>query len=329
MRTISFGFALLLSVCAANLLFGQDPIPGKNPENITAESTESQALLGPGDEIGVSVMGLKDILPTTPIRVSSGGDLNLPVIGTVHVEGLTSKQAEEAIRVKLTDVMREPEVSLRVTEYQSLPVSVLGAVATPGVKQVVGRKTLLEMISLAGGLKPDAGYQLKLVRELHWGSIPLPCARNTLDGKFSVCELNLQQLMDGTNPRDNIAVRPHDIISVPTAELIYVLGEVRKPGGFVLREKENMSVLQAIALAEGIATTASPNRARILHRVEGSQKREETVLNLSNILNGTNEDRGLQPNDILIVPPNVPRRAALRALETAVQLGTGVLIFRR
>lgn len=124
--------------------------------------------LGPGDEVSVSVLGLKEILPTVPIRVSTIGDLNLPMVGTVHVGGLTPVEAEQAIRVKLQDMMQDPEVALRVTDYQNQSVSVMGAVANPGVKQVVGEKTLIEMVSLAGGLKLDAGYQLQITRDRKW-----------------------------------------------------------------------------------------------------------------------------------------------------------------
>ncbi len=315
-----FGLALMLPT----QFFG---VPAQSLQPPVQSQTTNR--LGPGDEVSVSVLGLKEIMPNTPIRVSTIGDLNLPMVGTVHVGGMTPIEAEQAIRTKLEDVMQDPQVSLRVTDYQSQPVSVIGAVANAGVKQVVGEKTILEMLSLAGGLKQDAGYQLKITRDRRWGTIPLAGARETLDGKFSVCDVNLRQLMNGTNPHENILVKPHDVLTVPTADLVYVLGEVNKPGGFVLHERENMSVLQAIALAEGIEKTAEPKHVRILHKTDGIAGREETELNLSKIMDGREEDRTLQPNDILIVPPNIPRKAMIRALETAVQIGAGVVIWRR
>jgi len=135
--------------------------------------------------------------------------------------------------------------------------------------------------------------------------------------------------MDATNPLENIAVKPNDVISVPRADLVYVTGEVKKSGGFTLGENENISVLQALALAEGVERTASLSSGRILRVGPDARKRGEIPFDLGAILAGKEPDVKMQPNDILFVPGNTAKKVGWRAIETAIQIGTGIVIWRR
>jgi polysaccharide export outer membrane protein len=144
-----------------------------------------------------------------------------------------------------------------------------------------------------------------------------------------VAEIPTASLLSAKNPAENIFVRPNDVIAVPAAEIVYVMGEVRKPGGFTLREKETISLLQALSLAEGLARTAAPKRGRILRAASTGVARTEIPVDISKILEGRAPDVPLQPNDILLVPVNAARGVLLKTTETALQIATGVVIWRR
>ena len=206
--------------------------------------------------------------------------------------------------------------------------SVLGAVNQPGVHQVAGHKTLLEMISLAGGVRPDAGYSIRITRQVEWGCIPLPGATLDASGQFTVAQVKLQDIMEAKVPEENIQILPHDVISVPKAELVYVTGDVKKSGGFILGEKQNMSVLQAISMAEGLGPAPDTKHAKILRMTPGADQRTEIPVDLKTILAGKGQDVPLQGNDILFVPDSTGKKVALRALEAAITTGTGLAIYR-
>jgi polysaccharide export outer membrane protein len=215
-----------------------------------------------------------------------------------------------------------------MAEFRSQPVSVLGAVQQPGAHQVTGRKTLFEVLSLAGGLRQDAGYAIKITRRRAMGPLPLAGARPDPTGEFLVGEVNVRSVMEARNPQENITVMPEDVISVPKADMVYVIGAVRRSGGFVLSEKEHISALEALSLAEGLDRTASSKSTRILRLLDDG-RRIEIPVDLEKILAGRAKDVSLQTNDILFVPTSGPKKVGLRAIEAAVQAGTGIVIFRR
>jgi len=203
-------------------------------------------------------------------------------------------------------------------------VSVIGAVRNPGVHQLEGRKTLVEMLSLVGGVGPDAGPTVRITRGLEAGAIPLPEAKVDSNAAFSTVEIDLKSLLNATSPEKNIVIRAHDTISIPPAELVYIIGEVAKSGPVALSGGHSITVMEAVSSSGGVLRTAAPNHARILRRVDGDQKRTEVALDLKKIMAGQADDLSLQPGDILIVPDSSGKRAATRALEAAVQAGVMV-----
>ena len=238
-------------------------------------------------------------------------------------------ELKAALITRLKAHVKQPNVAVNVTEMRSQPVSVLGCVNTPGIQQLQGDKTLLEAISVAGGIRADAGGSVKITRDLAWGRIPLPSAKDDETGRYSVAELKLKSIMDAKNPRENFLVRPNDVITVARAQMVYVIGEVNKTGGFVLNERENVSVLQALSLAGGLNHAAAPGNARILRGGPNSPQRTEIPVNLKRILASKGPDVPLEPEDILFVPNSVSKSAALRVLETGISVGTGLVIWRR
>jgi polysaccharide export outer membrane protein len=328
-RAIPAGLGTFLLMAGASAQVPSLPASPKSDELKAkcSEQVHSTYLLGPGDQLEISAPELTE-LANKQVRVDGDGDIEVPLGGRVHVSGLTAKQTEEQLNKVLSTYIRQPQVVVSIAEVRSQPVSVLGAVNAPGVHQVQGHKTLLEMLASAGGIRQDAGYSVRITRELEWGCIPLPNAHPDATGRFSVAELNLKKIMEAKNPEENIQILPHDVISVPKAEMIYVIGEVRRSGGFVLGEHQSMSVLQALSLAEGLNSTADTRHAKILRLERNADQRVEMAVDVKGILSGKGRDVPLQGDDILFVPGSTGKKAALRALEAAVQTGTGLAIWR-
>jgi polysaccharide export outer membrane protein len=301
------------------------PAPS-DPAGAPPPDAVAQYLLGPDDQIRIWSLGMEEI-SDKPMRIDPTGDLDLPTVGKIHAGGLTLGQFKAALTERFASLVRQPLVSVEVLEYGSQPVSVMGSVGKPDIIQLRGRKTLSEVISSAGGLAPGAGSRITITRRLQQGPIPLPNAHPDSSGEFSVVDVPVKELMAGDHPSLNILVRPYDSITVPPAEMIYVVGEVKKAGPFPL-ERDGISTLQAIALAQGYDKDPKLSNAKIVRVVPGSSQRIDIPVDLKKIMAGTAEDVYMRPNDILFVPTSTARKAAMRALEAAVQAATGVAVWR-
>jgi polysaccharide export outer membrane protein len=141
-----------------------------------------------------------------------------------------------------------------------------------------------------------------------------------------VAEVSLSSVVEATHPGDNFLIQAEDVVSVPKADMVYVLGEVHKAGGFVVRDGPS-SVSVALALAEGWLPTAAPDQARLLRVVPGSAERTQLNVNIKKVMAGKAPDVRLQAGDILFIPNSKAKSATLRTLETAIQIGTGIAIF--
>ncbi len=304
-----------------------------SPTNPTAPVIDDGAIrsdyvLGADDMVTIQVLDVP-FTDQTPMRIESSGHLKLPMVGRIMAGGLTPAQLEERITESLKTYVRKPQVMVRLVEFRSQPVTVLGAVTTPGIHQLRGRKTLLEIISLAGGLRQDAGTVATITRGKAFGKIPLGQAHADSTGDYTSCAVNLRDLMEARSPQFNILIQPTDVISVEKAPVVYVIGAVKKSGGFVLNAQEKVSVLQALAMAEGLDRGSSPSSAKVLRKSNDPDNRKELAIDLKKILNGKSEDVAMLADDILFVPTSTAKNAGLRGLETAINIGTGVMIFRR
>ncbi len=290
-------------------------------------------ILATDDQVTVRVLDLEEISGNNntapPIRIDLRGNINIPVVGRIHAAGLTCEQLEAAIAERLKSVLNDPEVTVAIAEFRSQPVSVLGSVKNPGVHQIHGRKTLFEVLSLAGGLNADAGNAINITRAVETGLLPLPGTTLDATRKYQIGQLNVRDVMDARHPENNIVIQPNDVITVPKADLVYVIGAVKKSGGFILSEREHISVLQALSLAEGLDRVAAPKNAKILRQQGTTQERAEVPVNLKLILEGKSKDVSMGANDILFIPTNAAKSAGMRALEAAITVGTGVAIYRR
>jgi polysaccharide biosynthesis/export protein len=318
-------FASLL--CLACL--GAESTPNNRDDGASAQQLRSTYIVGPDDLIIVRGMHADEVVDK-PFRVEANGNISLPLVGHLRAGGLTIEQFEADLTGRLKRFYKDPQISVSVSDFRSQPVSIVGAVANPSVHQLQGSKTVLEILSLVGGVRSDAGPVLKITRRMEWGPIPVEGAHVDETGEFSIAELNLRDLLDAKRPSENILVRPLDVISIPASAIVYVIGEVKKSGGFVLGPRSSLSVLEAVSLAEGFQPKASPRNAKILRTTMGADKhRIEIPINLQKILAGKAPDMPLQPDDILLVPNSAARNAALRSMETALQIGTGLVIWRR
>src|SRR5262245_6437860 len=160
-------------------------------------------ILGPNDEIVILALDAEDIA-NKPIRITTSGDINLPLVGRIHAAGMNLEQLEAEITERLAKYIKEPHVAISVTQFKSQPVSVFGSVGSPGVVQLEGRKTLIEVLSMAGGLKGDAGSRIRITRKKEWGAIPLSSAAT--EGEYSVADVNIRSIENATQPEDNIQI---------------------------------------------------------------------------------------------------------------------------
>ena len=289
--------------------------------------------IGFDDVLDVSVFEAQEL--NREVRVSSAGEISLPLLDSVHVAGLTPREVELVLQELLRrKYMKDPHVSVFVREMQSHPVSVLGAVRRPGVFQVRGSKTLLEILSLAEGLADDAGETVIIMRgaglqnPARSDSEEIAAAKNANDFQTgNIVQVNLKNLLDSSDVHQNPMVNPGDIVKVLRAGIVYVVGEVQRPGGFTMKSNEKISVLQAIALSGGLTRTASKGSARIIRTDEQSGERAQTPIDLSKILAGKAPDPILEPKDIVFIPNSATKTTLSRGAEVGAQTLAGLLIF--
>ena len=257
--------------------------------------------VGPEDLIEISV--LEDEKLNKTVRVSSQGNISFPLLGILRVKGLTSNELEREIRDLLAEkYFQHPNVSVFIKEYRNQRISVIGAVERPGAYDVNGQKTILDLLSLAGGLKEDAGQLLFLMRPPNPEEVP-----KKEKGKEAVEELpkttiiDLEELLIKGDLRLNVPLLHGDVINIPLSGKIFVGGEVRSPGGFSLRGKK-MTVSQAIASAGGLKGIANASETRIFRYSEKGSRKEILTVNVYDIQKGKSEDVCLNEYDVVFVP---------------------------
>ncbi len=270
--------------------------------------------IGTGDllEISIStVIGAPDV--NCKARVSASGDITLPLVASLHVAGMTAEEAQATIEKNYKDaeILKSPQVLVLIIEYASQGVSVLGEVLKPGVYPLFTSRRLLDLISQAGGVTPTAGRTITITHRDH-----------PLEPKTIVLSRDPTQ-----NTASNIDIIPGDTIVVAKAGVVYVVGAVGKPGGFTMDANDGLTILQAIALAEGAKTDAAMDKSKLIRQTPNGPS--EIPVPLHKILASKTPDIRLQSDDILFVPSSAVKSAARRSLEAIVQTATGVAIYRR
>lgn len=275
--------------------------------------------IGPDDLLAISVYDAPEF--TRTVRVSPDGDLTLPMISKkIPVAGLLPPAVETAIAAQLVadGILVKPVVMVNVVEYHSRPISVMGAVRKPVTFQSVGRITVLDALARAEGLSPEAGPEIVLTR--------------FREGARETTRIPVRKLIDDADPEWNVTLTGDEEIRVPEARKIYVVGNVKRPGAFPVKDGPTTTVMKALALAEGIGPF--PQKTAYIYRAEGpAGARLEIPVELSKLIDRKTPDVSLEPDDVLYVPENRGKRNAVTALEKASSFGlatvSGVLIWRR
>jgi polysaccharide export outer membrane protein len=266
-------------------------------------------LIGPGDLLKISVLGAQDF--DQELRVSGSGEATLALIGSFRVAGLSTEQAGEMIRKRLMDggFFSDPQVSVFEKEYANQGVSVLGEVQRPGVYPLIGPHRLFDVLSQAGGTTNKAGMEVTIT---HQNELQSP----------QIVKMSSDPLV---NNEANAVIHPSDTVVVSKAGIVYVVGDVHKPSGFVL-ENNGMTVLQVLAMAEGPNSTAALNNAKIIRRTPSGPL--EIPIQLKKILSAKAPDLKLQAEDILFVPGSAAKSAGARTLQAVINVASGVAIYR-
>ncbi|HYP13827.1 MAG TPA: SLBB domain-containing protein, partial [Bryobacteraceae bacterium] len=245
------------------------------------------------------------------VRVGSDGNIRLPLLPEpVPASGSMPKEVETALAaaIEASKLFVNPYVAVTVAEYQSRPISVAGAVKRPTTFQAVSDVTLLEAIARADGLTPEAGDEVLVSRT---------------DGDPAlVRRIPIKSLIDAADPAVNLKLTGGEEIRIPEAGRFFVVGNVRRPGSFVIRDTAGMTLFRALALAEGLAPFAG-KQAFLLRREETTGATNEIAVDLKKVLDRKADDVKLAVNDVLYIPDNSGRRVGMAVLEKALLLGTG------
>lgn len=307
-RSLFFGAVCLLMCVVAS---AQLQPAAQNPQQNAGQALNTlrpDYELGPNDQVLITVPEATEI-NGRPFRVAGDGSIDLPLINRVHAAGLTVRGLETAITTQLRDYVRDPHVTITVTQYRIEPVFFDGAFRTPGLYPLQGGRTLTEMLTIAGGLQPTAGRRIRVTRRDEYGAIDLPSAIKDSARKVSYVDVSLDHLTQNVNPAEDIVLKAYDIVSAETAQPVLVGGEVAKPGPVDLGEQASISVTQALTIAGGVTQAANRGRARILRPILGTSRRAEIEINLNRIYDGKDNDFPLLPNDVLYIPRDSVRMA--------------------
>jgi polysaccharide biosynthesis/export protein len=266
-------------------------------------------VIGEGDLLQISLYGVPDF--NQHVRVDSSGQISLPMIGAVKVLGLSTNQVQDIIEKALKDkgYYNNPQITVLQQEFGSQNISVLGEVTKPGVYPVLSARKLFDMISAAGGMTPKAGRDILISHRTDPDKVQKITFSSDVDKQMEA----------------NVEVFPGDTIVVQKAPIVYVVGDVHMPGGFVVDKSNGLTILQALALAQGTTSTAALDSSKLIHKTAEGPK--ETPIHLKKVLEGKAEDLKLQGDDILFVPHSAGK-AAMQGMTAVLQTAAGASIYR-
>ncbi|HEY6969699.1 MAG TPA: polysaccharide biosynthesis/export family protein [Candidatus Angelobacter sp.] len=294
----------LMHVAVSSPIARAEQDPGKSQPSPTKEMPVAIKIAA-GDLLHISVFDVPEM--TQEVRVGANGKAQLALIGEIALAGLTGEEAEETIANELRNrkLLVSPQVNVLVKEFSSQGVSVMGEVQHPGIYQVLGSRTLLDLISMAGGLTNVADTRITVKRR---------------GGAQEEVVANLKTDDAKTSLASNVQVYPGDLIVVPRAGIVYVLGDVNRPGGFVMQDSGKITVLEVLAQAGGGSKTASLSKSVLMRK--NAQGYVTTKLDLGKIERGQEPDQELHANDVVFVPGNKLKGVLSNTQSIATSIGS-------
>ncbi len=298
-----------------------------------ARSHPVDSPIGTGDLLQIEVFDVPEL--SRDVRVGDAGDISYPLIpGKIPAAGLTPFGLEAKIEELLVEngLVSHPQVSVFVKEQNSQPVSVVGAVQHTMVYQVIRPTTLLEVLSAAGGITDDAGNVVVITRPANPDAPKTKetSATDDPDKDQQIITIRLQDLLESGNSVFNIPIYGGDVVRVPHAGIVYVLGlGVVQPGGYVLQSRgEQVTVLKAVALAHGLSGFAKSDAAVIMRLNPATGNRDQIPVHIKAIEDHKIDDVAMKSNDVLYIPDSKGLKVLARGAEAAVSIGTGLAVYR-
>ena len=332
-----YGIAVAM-LCCVDAVFAQTSDertldPPKSSSNTLGVSTRDY-VISPDDLLDIFIMDVPEL--SRQYRISTTGQLNFPLIRKpIDAAGQTLEALSQTLKdlLQQSGTLTDPRITISVKESRLHSIAITGAVKKPQIYEVMGPTRILDLLSLAGGLADNAGPVVRITRSSTCSQTASASPQNSSPETAAaqrVTTLNLRTLLSAQDAKLNVNVCPGDWVTVPPAEVIYVVGAVHKSGGFQLTtEHDKLSVMQAIALAEDLKPSARRNDALIVRRdLSSPNGRIEIAINLRKIFAGKSPDVPLQPDDILFVPESAGKKILGRGAEAAIQVATGVAIYR-
>lgn len=293
MMSPKIALLICLFLLVAGYASGQSDRPSRDAAGhvsaqVSASSVDASAPsidIGPGDTLEVTVFDIREL--SGRFRVSQKGQVDLPLIGKTRVAGLTADEAAAEIQARLKSggFVLHPQVTVLISQYATQGADVMGEVNRPGIYPTLGSRRLLDMLTLAGGVNGSAG---NLVTIIHRKDPHHPVY------------LALAQTAAGLKLQANPVILPGDTIVVQKSGIVYILGDVSRPGGYLIDNNEPLSLLQALTLAGGSTSTSDVRDARLIRKLASGK--EEIKLNLKKIYLGKEADIAVNDGDILYVP---------------------------
>ena len=294
---------------------------------LASDIKQGDYTIGSGDLLGIDVFDVPEL--SRDARVNETGYVSLPLLPSkIKASGLTPYQLQDKLAelLQTNGLVSTPQVSVSVKEQHSQPITVIGAVKTPMVIQALHRTTLLQALSQAGGIAEDAGSTVVITRP---GPESASASSDPIDAPPPIpaqtFTINMADLLESGDSRFDIPLIGGDVVSVPRAGIIYVVGAVQHPGGFLLQnDLDHMTMLKMLALAGGTTSVAKTNKAVILRKNLTTGQRDQVPIDLGKIMHLKTQDIQLEANDILFVPDSNGLKVLHRAGDIGVYLTEGL-----
>ena len=292
---------------------------------LASDVKQGDYVIGSGDLLGIDVFDVPEL--SRDVRVNETGYISLPLMPSkVRATGLSPFQLQDKLAelLQTNGLVSTPEVSVSVKEQHSQPITIIGAVRSPMVIQALRKTTLLQALSQAGGISDTAGSTVIITRTASDDSESADQADASSPSASKTFTINLSDILESGDSRFNITLVGGDVVSVPRAGIIYVVGAVSRPGGFLLQnDLDHMTMLKMLSLAGGTTSTAKMKNAVILRKNPDTGKRDQVPVDLKKVMTLKTQDVLLQANDILFVPDSAGLRALHRAGDIGVALTQG------